>query len=165
LSVSNVQAVALREKVEDEFASRVFLGYRYSGPTNDQYRYKMYEDRQRQKFTPYNGDPVRYSEWKVTNKWEESAGHQKIETCSRTREAEVKGVDHHSAHSWGGFSSRNHTHYSIKRKTWQEQWTVTTDFNGSVTQTTPQQVGGVSWRTINSDRERGWTSGYERIIS
>jgi hypothetical protein len=165
LSTNSVQAVALRDKVEDEFANRVFVRYRYSGPTNNQYRFAVYEDRKRQKFTPYNGDAIRYSEWIVTRQWEESAGYKTIVTHTRTREAEVKEVEHHGAHSWTVFSSHDHTHYTIKRKTWHEEWTVTKDFDGHTTETTPRQVGGVSWRTIDSDRERGWTNSYERIIS
>jgi hypothetical protein len=165
LSTNNVRAIALQDKVEDEFMNRAFVRDECFGPMNDQYRYKVYEDRKRQKITPYNGDAVRYSEWTVIRQWTESAGHRTIVTQSRTREARVKEVEHHSAHSWIGLSSHDHTHYTIKRKTWREEWTVTTDFDGYVTRTTPRQVGSASWSTIESDRERGWTNGYERIIS
>jgi hypothetical protein len=165
LPTANVRAVELRDKIEVEERTRVFVGYQYSGPPEDQYRYAIYEDRERQKVTPHNGDPVRYSEWKVNRQWEESAGHQRIVTESIPHEVEVKEVDHHDGHSWSGFSSRAHTHYSIKRKSWAEQRTVTTSFDGTVTRGRPVQVGQVSWRTIASDRERGWSDPYERVIT
>jgi hypothetical protein len=125
----------------------------------------VYEDRKRQQFTPSNGDPVRFSEWVVTRKWEESAGYKIIKTCSRERVSEEKVVEHHSAHSMFGFSSTDHTHYRIYRTRWSEEWTVTTDFDGSVTETQPKQVGERSRTQIASDREHGFTSGYQRIIS
>jgi hypothetical protein len=165
LSTTNVQAVALRDKIEDEFEKRRFTGYRYTGPPEDQYRYALYEDRKRQKFTPYNGDPAHFSDWVVENSWEENAGHQKVETLSRIRESEEKRVEHHSGHSFSGFSSRAHTHYSIIRKSWTEQWRKTTDFDGNVTETTPARVGGITEREIDGGRERGHSAGYERMIS
>jgi hypothetical protein len=165
LSTHSVQSVSIRDKVDDEVQTRVFKCYRYSGPSNDQYRYAVYEDRTRQKFTPYNGDQVRFSEWAVARTWEEPAGYKTIKTCSRERVGEEKEVEHHSAHSMFGFSSNDHTHYCIYRTRWTEEWTVTTDFDGSVTETQPKQVGGQSRTKIASDREHGFTSGYQRIIS
>jgi hypothetical protein len=164
LSTKLVRAVDLRDRIEEETNDRFFVEYRYDGPAKDQYRYAVYESRKREKVTPYNGDPVRYGEWKVIDTWEEEAGHQKIVTRSLTHEIEWKEVEHHRGHSMSGFSRRAHTHYSIKRKKWQEQWTVTTDFDGNVTETEPKQVGEVSTQTVSSDRERGWTEAYERVI-
>jgi hypothetical protein len=161
LPTDRVQAVALRDNVEEEYQRRILTRYRYQGPPSDQYQYAVYQDKKRQKLTPYNGDSVRYGEWEVTREWEEYAGHQKIETRSRNRETEDKMVDHHSGHSMSGFSRRDHTHYTIRRNTWTEQWTVTTHFDGTVTETSPVRVGSVSTRTIDSDRERGWTDGYQ----
>lgn len=165
LPTNNVRAVELRDKIDIEQATRVFVQYRYSGPPENQYRYAVYEDRERQRVTPHNGDPVRYSEWKMTRRWEESAGHQRIVTEFIPHEVEVKEVEHHSGHSVSGFSSRAHTHYSIKRKSWQEQRTITTSFDGTVTRSQPVMVGQVSWRTIESNRERGWTDPYEHVIT
>jgi hypothetical protein len=165
LSTSDVRAVDLRDLIELETATRAFANYRFDGPPEDQLRWAVYEDRERQKVTPHNGDPVRYGEWNVTRTWEEPAGHQTIVRESFPHEVEVKEVDHHSGHSMGGFSSRRHTHYWIKRKLWEEQRTVTTDFDGNVTATPLAMVGQVAWRTITSGRERGWTDPYERTIS
>jgi hypothetical protein len=165
LLTKDVRAVALRDKIEDECQSRVFKHHQYSGSSDDQYRYAVYEDRKRQKITPYNGDPVRYSEWVATRTWQESAGHRTTKTCSREHESEEKVVDHHNGHSFSGFSSHNHTHYDIYRSRWTEEWTVTTDFDGYVTQTQPRRVGTPSRRKISEGRERGFTDGYERVIS
>jgi hypothetical protein len=164
LSTKLVRAVDLHDRIEEEIEERHFREYRYEGPPKDQYRFAIYESRKRQKVTPYNGDPIRYSNWEVTNTTEEEAGHQTIVNHALTHEIEWKEVDHHSAHSMGGFSSRRHTHYSIMRKKWQEQWTVTTDFEGNVTETEPRQAGEVNTWTQDSGRERGWTDGYERVI-
>jgi hypothetical protein len=164
LLTGNVRAVELRDKIETETVTRAFVRYRFSGSPDNQDRYAVYENRERKKITPHNGDPVRYSEWTTTRTWEEHAGHQTINIQSIPHEVEVKEVDHHSGHSMSGFSRRAHTHYSIKRKSWREQQTITTHFDGSVTRTQPAMVGCVSWRTIESDRERGWTHGYERVI-
>jgi hypothetical protein len=164
LSTSDVRAVDLRDSIEVETETREFASYRFEGPPENQHRWAIYEDRERQKVTPHNGDPVRYGEWNVTRTWEEPAGHQRIVRESVTHEVEVKSVEHHSGHSFSGFSSRAHTHYTIKRKSWEEQRTVTTDFDGNVTATPLTVVGQVAWRTIASDRERGWTDGYERTI-
>jgi hypothetical protein len=160
LSTNRIQAVALRDKVEDEFEDKFFVEYEYSGPPEDQYRSAVYEQRKRQKVTPYNSDPPRYSKWEVLRRWKENAGHQTIVTHNRVHETEDKNVNHHSGHSLAGFSSRAHTHYSIVRNIWTEQWTVTTDFDGTVTQTNPVQVGQMATRTIDSGRERGWTDRY-----
>jgi hypothetical protein len=165
LSTQNVKAVSIRDKIEEENRTRVFKSYRYSGPSNDEYRYAVYEDQKRERFTPYNGDPVRFSEWVVTRTWEESAGHKTIKTSSRQKVGEEKEVEHHGGHSMAGFSRHDHTHYTIYRTQWTEEWTVTTDFDGSVTETQPREVGGRSRTQIRSDRERGFTSGYQRVIS
>jgi hypothetical protein len=165
LSTKNLRLVAIRDRIEDEVQTRVFKCYRYSGPSNDQYRYAVYEDWKRQKFIPYNGDPVRFSEWVVIRTWEEFASHKMIKTCSRERTGEEKAVEHHRAHAWSGFSSHDHTHYNIYRTRWTEEWTVTTDFDGRVTETEPREVGNRSWTTITSGREHGFTSGYQSIIS
>jgi hypothetical protein len=164
LSTKLVRAVELRDRIEEQIQRRVFRRYRYDGPPNNQYRYAVYEDRKRQKVTPYNGDPVRYGNWEVTRTWEEGAGHQTTVKSSSTHEVEWKEVVQHSGHSWSGFSSRRHTHYAIKRKRWIEQWEVTTDFDGNVTETEPRQVGEVRSWTCDSGRERGWSDAYERVI-
>jgi hypothetical protein len=226
LQTKNVQAVPLRDKIETEQRKRVFKCYRYSGPSNDKSRYSVYENMSRQKIIPYNGDQIRYSEWKIDRTWEEFSGRQtieyeyqqgdlrryeysgssnnqsryaiydqntrekiksydghvtytnwkpigelrqlagnrRVETRSRQRESEEKVVEHHSGHSMGGFSRKDHTHYSINRNIWTEEWTVTTDFDGSVTETRPIRVGNVTRTTISNGREHGWTSGFERII-
>jgi hypothetical protein len=164
LPTNNVRAVDLRDAIDVEIVTRAFAEYRYAGPPEDQYRWAVYEDKERQKVIPYNGDPVRYGEWKVNRRWEEPAGHQTIVTESIPHEIEVKTVEHHSGHSMAGFSKRRHTHYSIKRKSWEEQRTVTTDFDGNVTETQPVVVGRVAERTITSSRERGWSDPYERVI-
>jgi hypothetical protein len=164
LPTENIRAVELRDEIETETDTKVFVHYRYSGPPEDQRRYAVYEDRERQRVTPHNGDPVRYGEWTVTRHWEEDAGHQTIRTESIQHEIEVKEVDHHCAHSMFGFSSSDHTHYSIKRKTWEEQRTITTHFDGSTTATQPVKVGYDRWTTIASGREGGFTRPYERTI-
>jgi hypothetical protein len=165
LPTRNVRAVPLRETIETEDARKVLVGYRYEGAPSDQSRFAIYEDRDRYKLTPHNGDPVRYSEWRVLRHWEEAAGHQTIVTMSKTHETEHKSVDHHGRHSMFGFSSRNHTHYSIYRRRWTEQWTVTTDFDRNVTATQPSQVGQTAEWQVNAGREHGWTKAYTRVIS
>jgi hypothetical protein len=98
------------------------------------------------------------------NPSDEEAGHQTTVTHSSTHEIEWKEVVHHDGHSLSGFSSRRHTHYAIKRQRWIEQWEVTTDFDGNVTETEPQQVGEVRSWTCDSGREHGWSDVYERVI-
>jgi hypothetical protein len=164
LSTNEVRTVGLRENIEDEIETRVLTGYRYDGPPNDQYRFALYVDRTRQKLTPYNGDPPRYGEWNITRRWEEAAGHQTIVTHSAQHAIESKRVEHHNAHSWRGFSSKSHSHWNVFRITWTEQWTVTTSFDGDVTQTQPTQVGGKSEIHLYSGEERGWVPGYETRI-
>jgi hypothetical protein len=161
LSTKQVEAVALREKIEDEYQHHVFSQYRYDGPKDNQRRYAVYVNRKRQKITPYNGDPVRYSDWQVIGTTEQSAGHRIVRTHSRRHEREKKEVDHHSAHSWSGFSSHDHTHYEIYRKTYTEKWTETTDFDGKVSRSPSWREDETPWRLIDRDRERGWTKGYE----
>jgi hypothetical protein len=78
---------------------------------------------------------------------------------------EGKLTEHHSGHSLFGASSNSHTHYTLWRKWWTEQWTVTTDFDGKVTQTTPKMVGGVGLADCGSGMEGGWTPAYSRMIS
>jgi hypothetical protein len=164
LSTKQVEAVALRERIEDEFQYHVFSRYRYQGPDEDRWRYAVYENRKRQKITPYNGDPVRYSEWQVIGTSEESAGHRTVETHSEDHELEKKEVDHHSAHSFSGFSSHDHTHYEIYRKSYTKKWKVTTDYDGTVTKSASWREHETGWRRIKEDRERGWTRGYEHEI-
>jgi hypothetical protein len=163
LSTSDVKEVALRDKIEDEFANAVFANYRYEGPPEDQKRFAIFEDRRRQKIKPYNGDPPRYGEWIVTQTWEEPAGTQSVKIHEIEHEVEEKRVDHHCAHSWGGFSSHDHTHFQIVRKTWTEQWKETISFDGKVTTTKPVRVGGFSERVIRSDRKRGFSSAYRMV--
>jgi hypothetical protein len=157
-----MQAVPLRDKIEQESQQKVFVGYRYS--VDNQYRFAKYQARVRDKVIPCNGKPPRYGQWRVTREWEENAGHQTIVTPLATHEDEEKKVIHHSSHAWGGLSSHNHTHFEIFRHRWDEQWTVTTDFDGNVTKTPPERVGQVATRRISQDRERGWTSGYRRRL-
>jgi hypothetical protein len=165
LSTTQVREVALRDKIEEEFAEAVFVEYRTEGPPENQSRFAVYEDRKRQKITPYNGDQPRYDEWTVERRWEEPAGHQSVNIHTIQHEVEEKRVEHHNAHSFAGFSSHDHTHYTVIRKTWVEQWKETISFDGTVQKTNPVQVGGVCENVIRQDRERGFTQGYERVIS
>jgi hypothetical protein len=112
LQTNNLQAVELRYKIETETVTRAFLQYQDSGPPQNHDRYAVYEDRKRLKVTPYNRDPVRYSEWIVTRHWEEPAGHQTIKIQFIPHEVEIKEVVHHGPLSIIWFSSRDHTHYS-----------------------------------------------------
>jgi hypothetical protein len=132
LTTQLVRAVELRERIEEEIQNRHFKEYHCSGPPNYRYRIAISEKRTRQKITPNNGDPVRHGKWKVLRTWEQPAGHQTIVTYSQWHGVEWKEVEHHSSHSWSGFSSHDHTHYAIKRKKWEEQWTETTDYDGIV---------------------------------
>lgn len=151
--------VSVESTVEEETESGVFQGYRYEGPANDQYRYAVYEDRKREKMIPQNGDPIQYSEWVVTRTWEEAAGHQTIETRSRQRLHEKKTCDHHT----NGWFRAKHTHYVIIRTWWTEQWTVTTDFDGRVTETTPVEVGGRSY-SREAGVQDGWWPPHSSMI-
>jgi hypothetical protein len=164
LSTSKVREVALRDKIEEEFQKKVLARHRTDGPPDNQSRFAVYEDRKREKIIPYNGDKPRYGEWIVERTWEEPAGHQSVKIQTRTHEAEEKRVDHHPPHAMGGFSSRDHTHFQIIRKTWTEQWTETTSFDGRIEKSEPVRVGGISEQVIRKGRERGFTSGYESII-
>jgi hypothetical protein len=165
ISTANTQEVALRDEITEERQDRVACGYRYSGPEHNQYRYQKYENRVRQKIRPYNGDPVRYGEWRTVHSWEEPAGHQTIEEKARTREQEIKEVKHEYAHSMFGRSCHDHTHFQIYRNKWTETWTVKIDFDGRKTETTPTRSGSIDTRMIEADGwDRGFTPGYVRDI-
>jgi GTPase SAR1 family protein len=164
LSTNALSGVSLPDAIEEEVEEKIFVDYRFEGPPEDQYRFGLYEDRNRQKTIPYNGDQPRYSEWTVQRSWEEPAGHQSIKTYTKQHEVEEKRVVHHRAHSFFGFSRRDHTPYKVIQKTWTEQWTETTSFDGTVQTTNPVRIGEISERVIRQDRERGFTEGYEKVI-
>jgi hypothetical protein len=160
LSTKQVKAMTLREKVEDQYESHVFSHYRYAGPENNKVRYAVYEDKKRKKITPYNGDPARYSEWQVTRTSEERAGCRitvpRSQECSRVG----KTVVHEDANSILGFSSHDHTHFTMWRYHWTEELTETTDFDGEKSATAPKKVGTERKEKIGEGRERGWTQAY-----
>jgi hypothetical protein len=96
---------------------------------------------------------------------EQAAGHQTIETVSAIEERENKSVDQHEGHSLAGRSRKRHSHVTIVHHTWEEQWTITTTFDGEVTQTAPARVGEVSTQVVASSIEDGWVDGYSgRVI-
>jgi hypothetical protein len=72
---------------------------------------------------------LRYSNWETTRAYREPAGQRRHETRSRTRIQEIRKADHHPSHSFAGFSSRAHTHWSIVRREWTEQSDIITDFD------------------------------------
>jgi hypothetical protein len=132
LSTNQARAVELRDQVEDEVETHVFVNYVFEGQPQDQHRFAVYQDRTRQKITPYNGDPVQYGEWIISNTSQEPAGHQITKTCSQQHESETKTVHYHEPHARSGINSVRHTHYDIDRITWNEEWTETTDFSGKM---------------------------------
>jgi hypothetical protein len=139
LATANLPIVDLQDQIESEMEMKVFVDYRLSGPESDQYRYAIYEDRQREKMTPHNGDPVHYSEWRVIRQWEEEAGHQTITTRIAPHENEVKGVRYEEWVDFNGSSIWHsyHTFYTMYHTHFNTQQTITTHFDGSVTKAAP----------------------------
>jgi hypothetical protein len=168
LSTVDVHEAPLRDEIEDEKVMKRFKCHLFTGPPDDESRVTIYEDLVRQRITPHNGDPVRFDEWKVLRTYEEPAGRRTTTRHSVTHEIEDKIVEHHRAHTFVKkltFSGRPHTHFQIMRKKWVEQWSVTTDFDGTMTETEPERIGDVIEWMAESGRERGWTEGYHRVLS
>jgi hypothetical protein len=165
LSTADVHEAPLRDKIEDEKEMKMLKCHRSTGPPNDESRVAIDEDRVRQKVTPRNGGPVRFGNCQVLRTYEEPTGRRTVKLHSVTHEIEDKIVERQHAHSVFGFSSHRNTHYDIVRKKWLEQWTVTTDIDGKVTETKPERVGNVTEWKVDSGRERGWTEGHHRVLS
>jgi hypothetical protein len=163
LPTNKVRVVELRDQIEEQVQKRVFVNHVFEGPAKDMHRFAVYQDRKRQKVTPHNGDPVRYSEWTVIKSWKEAAGHQTIKEIRIPHEDEVKYVWHHGSHSMLGFSSHDHTHYDVNKVTWDEIWTETTGFDGLVIKTQPQRCNERSTLKWKGE-EGGWTNGYTKRI-
>jgi GTPase SAR1 family protein len=164
LSTNNVKVANIGHQIKEETKNKIFVEYVIRGPPADQYRFAVYQDKKRNIILPNNGDKESYTEWKVVKTWEEPAGHQTIKTIRIPHVNEVKEVEHHKKHSLGGLSSGPHTHYTIKRVMWDEEYTETTDFSGKVTKTPSRRIEKDSVVTCK-DRERGYTEGYNRSIS
>jgi hypothetical protein len=99
------------QEVEEERENGVLVEYRYAGDS----RFAKRRDQKRYKFAPGTDGRPRYSEWMVTREYEEPAGHRTVQICTRNCGAEEKRVDNHSPHSWRGFSSHDHHHFTIIR--------------------------------------------------
>jgi hypothetical protein len=160
LDTRSFQAVNLHNRLEDETETGVFVGYDIEG---DQ-RFERYIDCTRQQIIPYNGDEVRYSAWRTTRAYRIPAGQPTHKTLSRNRVQEVRKVEHHPDHSFFGFSSRDHTHWSIWRREWTEESDVIIDFDGKQIVTPWRQVGGVREWEVCKGRDHGYTSGWVNDI-
>jgi hypothetical protein len=161
LDTRSFRAVDFHNEVEDEEEEHVFVGYEIEGDC----RYANYVDRKRYKVTPYtHGEPTRYSPWEITKEYQELDGERTCRTESRIRIRDKRYVTHDSAHSMFGFSSSDHTHWSIWRQTWTEECDHITDFDGKETITPWRQAGEMSERTLGGGREHGWTSGWVKEI-
>jgi hypothetical protein len=149
----------LREETEEELQNRVFLRYDYSGDS----RFAVYEDKTRTKFTPFNGDPPRYSDWTVVRQYQEPAGTKSQTTERVERKYEIKEVCHHGSHSMFGFSSHNHTHYSVYHKVDIEERPVYIDYDGNRTYGGFYVVNSSRWYVYGGE-EGGHSSPYTRPI-
>jgi hypothetical protein len=135
--------------------NRTFISSRSSGLPSNQCRYAIHQDRKCEKLTPCNGEPVQH----MNGKWFESQKTMLTITRLRLAVGTVKRKTKSlkiTANIQLGVAARERTHYEISWNTWTEQWTVTTHFDGTMTETLPVQVGWVWTRTIDFDRERAW---------
>lgn len=129
-------------------------------------RYKAKVDQERKTVKDLrNNKDISCTGWyNISDERLEEAGRiiKKIET--RNRKFETKNVVHHGGH--GFFGGKNHTHVTLVHRVYQEQRTITTDFDGKSQYSNWLIVSG-SDRTYEVGRweEGGHTSGYSREIS
>jgi hypothetical protein len=148
-------SVRLGETVSQEEQMRVPQGHSVRGDC----RYAQFVDRVREVITPNNGNPVRYGEWNVIRQYEELDGRRTVRIMRKVHRQRRREVDRHGAHSMFGFSSRDHTHWTIVERAWDEVWDEETDFDG-VTTKVRHRTENDRTLSVYSGEERGWTDGY-----
>ena len=143
--------------------NRVERGFVYI----DNVRFMEYVDQERTIVTNLRTNQVEsVGPWIDVNSWKEERGRKTTVVLSRKVTQEEKSVSHHGAHSMFGFSSHDHTHYNVYSISYIEESTQTTDYDGAVSQTGwTMRPGTYSKRLSHDGRERGFTSGYTRIVN
>ena len=144
----------------NESETRISQGYVYRGDS----RYEKFIDRSRTNTRDLRTKRVSYGTWRTDRTYEEPRGTRTKQTLTKKHMDEEKVVEHHSGHSFSGFSRKAHTHYKIYRIYWSEECEEITDFDGTKRQTPWHKVGSERREFWTEDRERGWTQGYRHNI-
>jgi hypothetical protein len=146
-----------RQIIERETENRHFMHYSYEGPPDDQRRYAHYEERFRERTTPFEGSHSGYGTWRARRTWYEPAGHRTARFVRISCGEEEKIVKHRRRWKIGS----RYTRFHIDRHNWVEQYTRTEEFDGTVQVSDVKRVDETSavgpWR-----KESGWTEGYRR---
>jgi hypothetical protein len=146
-----------QQRIERETEDRHFMHYSFEGPPDDQRRYAHYEDRFRERTTPFEGPRSEYGSWRTRRSWNELAGHRTVRLVSVPCNAEEKIVKHRRRWKIG----RHYTRFHIDRHDWVEQYTRTEEFDGTIRVSEVKRVNET--RSVGRwQKENGWTEGYRR---